>query len=62
MSEMGGLKKYMPTTFWTFMHRHAGPGRHLPLAGFWSKDEILLGAKEGGFPLILILGLRRRPS
>ncbi len=57
MSEMGGLKKYMPTTYWTFIIGTVALAGIPPLAGFWSKDEILLGAKEGGFPLILLLGI-----
>ncbi|MBV9043448.1 MAG: hypothetical protein JOZ68_20840, partial [Acidimicrobiia bacterium] len=28
-----------------------------PLAGFWSKDEILLGADKGGYPLFLWVGV-----
>jgi NADH-quinone oxidoreductase subunit L len=57
MSEMGGLKKHMPTTFWTFMIGSVALAGIFPLAGFWSKDEILLGASENGFPLMLIVGL-----
>ncbi|MGH7317628.1 MAG: NADH-quinone oxidoreductase subunit 5 family protein, partial [Candidatus Rokuibacteriota bacterium] len=57
MSEMGGLKKYMPTTFVTFIIGTLALAGIFPLAGFWSKDEILLGATEGGYPFILILGL-----
>jgi NADH-quinone oxidoreductase subunit L len=44
MSEMGGLKKYMPTTFVTFVIGTLALAGIFPLAGFWSKDEILLGA------------------
>ncbi|MGH9022345.1 MAG: NADH-quinone oxidoreductase subunit L, partial [Acidimicrobiia bacterium] len=57
MSEMGGLRKFMPTTYKTFMIGTAALAGLPPLAGFFSKDEILLGAREGGFPLVLILGL-----
>ena len=57
MSEMGGLRKYMPTTFWTFMIGSVALAGIFPLAGFWSKDEILLGASENGFPLMLVVGL-----
>ena len=45
MSEMGGLRKHMPWTFRTFIIGSlALAGVPPPLAGFWSKDEILLGA------------------
>ena len=37
--------------------RHAGAGRHLPLAGFWSKDEILARRQRGRLHGILVLGL-----
>jgi NADH-quinone oxidoreductase subunit L len=57
MSEMGGLKKYMPTTFVTFVIGTLALAGIFPLAGFWSKDEILLGASKNGYPFILILGL-----
>ncbi len=43
-ADMGGLRKYMPTTFATFMIGTAALAGLPPLAGFWSKDEILVGA------------------
>ena len=57
MSEMGGLRKYMPVTFWTFIIGSVALAGIFPLAGFWSKDEILLGALENGFPLVLVAGV-----
>ena len=39
--KMGGLKKYMPTTFWTFAIASLAIAGFPFLAGFWSKDEIL---------------------
>jgi len=54
---MGGLRKYMPTTFITFVIGTLALAGIAPLAGFWSKDEILLGALEDGYPFILIVGL-----
>ena len=47
-ADMGGLRKYMPKTFWTFMIASGALAGIPPLAGFWSKDEILVGA--GAFP------------
>jgi NADH-quinone oxidoreductase subunit L len=45
MMEMGGLKKKMPVTFWTFLAGgFALSGFPLITAGFWSKDEILAHA------------------
>ncbi|HTP03155.1 MAG TPA: NADH-quinone oxidoreductase subunit L [Anaerolineales bacterium] len=42
MFNMGGLRKKMPITFWTFLiGGFALSGFPLVTAGFWSKDEIL---------------------
>ena len=57
MSEMGGLRKHMPTTFWTFIVGSVALAGIFPLAGFWSKDEILLGASKNGFPIMLVVGV-----
>jgi NADH-quinone oxidoreductase subunit L len=57
MSEMGGLRKKMPTTFWTFMVGSVALAGIFPLAGFWSKDEILNGASANGYPLMMVVGI-----
>lgn len=45
MMNMGGLRKKMPITFWTFLIGGlALSGFPLVTAGFWSKDEILADA------------------
>ncbi len=44
MSDMGGLRKYMPVTFWTFLVGTAALVGIFPFAGFWSKDEIISSA------------------
>ena len=41
MSDMGGLRKYMPYTFWTFIIGTAALVGLFPFSGFWSKDEII---------------------
>jgi NADH-quinone oxidoreductase subunit L len=41
---MGGLKKYMPVTHWTFLVGCLAIAGIPPLSGFFSKDEILMGA------------------
>jgi NADH-quinone oxidoreductase subunit L len=48
MSDMGGLRKYMPHTFRTFIIGSLALAGIFPLAGFWSKDEILGGALRAG--------------
>ncbi|MEY2474502.1 MAG: NADH-quinone oxidoreductase subunit [Actinomycetota bacterium] len=55
--DMGGLKKYMPVTFWTFTIASAALAGLPPFAGFFSKDEILVGASENGYKLFLYVGL-----
>ena len=44
MRRMGGLRDYMPITYWTFVVGSLSLAGVFPLAGFWSKDEILLDA------------------
>ena len=59
MREMGGLRKYMPHTYKTFVISTLALAGIFPFAGFWSKDEILLGAfagQESAYPLMLIFG------
>jgi len=41
MRLMGGLRKAMPWTFWTFTIAALSLAGIWPLSGFWSKDEIL---------------------
>lgn len=41
MRNMGGLRKQMPITFWVYLAGALALGGVFPLAGFWSKDEIL---------------------
>jgi NADH-quinone oxidoreductase subunit L len=48
MFNMGGLRKKMPVTFWTFLIGGlALSGFPLVTAGFWSKDEILASTFNG---------------
>ena len=44
MSEMGGLRKFMPVTFWCFVIATLALMGIPPFAGFWSKDEIIATA------------------
>jgi NADH-quinone oxidoreductase subunit L len=49
MFNMGGLRKKMPVTFWTFLiGGFALSGFPVLTAGFWSKDEILADAFAHG--------------
>ncbi len=55
MRKMGGLKKHMPTTYWTFLVATVAIAGIPVFAGFFSKDEILAKVFEasvmdtGGF-------------
>ncbi|MGB7924793.1 MAG: NADH-quinone oxidoreductase subunit L [Pyrinomonadaceae bacterium] len=44
MRRMGGLRKYMPYTYWTFLAGWLAICGIIPFSGFWSKDEILWNA------------------
>lgn len=55
--KMGGLWKAMPITAWTFLLASLANGGIFPLAGFWSKDEILFNAFERGLTIPWLLGL-----
>ncbi|HUS13322.1 MAG TPA: NADH-quinone oxidoreductase subunit L [Pyrinomonadaceae bacterium] len=44
MRRMGGLKKYMPYTYPTFLAGWLAICGIIPFSGFWSKDEILWNA------------------
>jgi NADH-quinone oxidoreductase subunit L len=55
--DMGGLRKYMPETFITFLIGSAALAGIFPLAGFWSKDEILVTANAADFKLFFYVGL-----
>jgi NADH-quinone oxidoreductase subunit L len=66
MRRFGGLRRLMPQTHWTFLCGAAALAGLPPLAGFWSKDEILhtvwRAAGEGSlapavYMVLLIVGL-----
>ncbi|HEX8144308.1 MAG TPA: NADH-quinone oxidoreductase subunit L [Pyrinomonadaceae bacterium] len=59
MRRMGGLRKYMPYTYWTFLAGWLAICGIIPFSGFWSKDEILWNAASttyipGGWILWLV--------
>jgi NADH-quinone oxidoreductase subunit L len=55
MRNMGGLRNRMPTTFWVYMVGTLALAGIPPLAGFWSKDEILADAFTEGFTFIYVV-------
>ena len=54
LKDMGGLRKYMPVTNITFLIAALAISGVPPLAGFWSKDDILLAAYENSQFIYLI--------
>ncbi len=48
MRKMGGLRAWLPLTYWTFLIGTLAISGFPPLAGFFSKDEILFHAFEAG--------------
>ena len=54
---MGGLRKKMPVTFWTFLAGTIALAGVWPLSGFYSKDALLAQAAEHKNYGLFILGL-----
>ncbi|MBE3583074.1 MAG: NADH-quinone oxidoreductase subunit L [Limnochordaceae bacterium] len=57
LHEMGGLYPRMKWTAWTWMIGALSMAGIPPLAGFWSKDEVLLAAYRSPYPILFWLAL-----
>ena len=57
MSELGGLRKEMPKTFMTFIIGTVALAGLPPLAGFFSKDEILASLNHEGHNLFFMIAV-----
>ena len=57
MSDMGGLRKHMPITYWTFLIGSLSLAGIIPLAGFWSKDEILVTLGYEGYTAVMWIAI-----
>ena len=57
LRKMGGLKKDLPITYWTFLVASLAIAGVPGLAGFFSKDEILYRTFAGGHVLLWSVGL-----
>src|SRR5881396_1905021 len=57
MRKMGGLRRKMPVTFWTMLVAGGALAALPPLAGFWSKDEIVTAAFVNGHAVLYAIGI-----
>jgi NADH-quinone oxidoreductase subunit L len=57
MRKMGGLRKKIPQTYWTMLIGAVAISGIPPLAGFFSKDEILGDAFKNGFYWVWAIGI-----
>jgi NADH-quinone oxidoreductase subunit L len=57
LRRMGGLRRELPLTYWTFVIGALAIAGIPGLAGFFSKDEILYRAFAGGYVLLWSIGL-----
>jgi NADH-quinone oxidoreductase subunit L len=57
MNRMGGLWRRIPITHWTMLIASIAIAGIPPLAGFWSKDEILGAAFKNGFGVVWLVGV-----
>ena len=55
--DMGGLRKYMPITFVTWIVSTLALCGVFPFSGFFSKDEIIDNVGHNGYNLFMIVGL-----
>ena len=57
LRRMGGLKKDLPITYWTFLIGAIAIAGIPPLAGFFSKDEILWRTFASGHTILWVVGI-----
>ena len=56
ITELGGLRKIMPRTYWTMAIGGLSLAGIPPLSGFWSKDDVLGAATNAG-PILFAFGI-----
>jgi NADH-quinone oxidoreductase subunit L len=57
MTRLGGLRKHMPVTTWVFVIGGLALAGIPPLAGFFSKDQVLASSFEAGHLTLWIVGI-----
>ncbi len=55
--KMGGLRKKMPFAFWAMTIGTLAIVGVPPFSGFFSKDAVIYGALERGYPLLAVIGV-----
>jgi NADH-quinone oxidoreductase subunit L len=55
MNDMGGLRKAMPATYVTFLIGALALGGVPPFSGFFSKDELILAAKDANYWWLVVV-------
>src|SRR6202022_2903749 len=53
ITEMGGLRRIMPRTYWTMAIGGLSLAGFPLFSGFWSKDDVLAATARGGGPILL---------
>jgi NADH-quinone oxidoreductase subunit L len=56
LRRMGGLRRHLPVTYWTFLIGALAIAGVPGLSGFFSKDEVLFRTFAAGHPLLWVLG------
>jgi NADH-quinone oxidoreductase subunit L len=56
ISEMGGLRRYMPKTYWTMLIGALSLSGFIGFSGFWSKDDVIVAAANTN-PILLLFAL-----
>jgi NADH-quinone oxidoreductase subunit L len=57
ITEMGGLRRFMPRTYWTMAIGALSLAGFPLFSGFWSKDDVLAAAASGAGPILLALAV-----
>ena len=57
IERMGGLRRHLPITYWSMLIACLAIAGIFPLAGFWSKDAILMAAWQSGHHFTFVVGL-----
>ncbi len=57
MRRLGGLRRKLPITYWTMLIAGGALAAVPPLAGFWSKDEIVGAAFTSGHQILWVIGV-----